>query len=176
MQGHLITCLFTPLAKKYLVLSVAIKSAALVLTHDKESHLTLIVSIVVIMTSSGAWINLFSTRSGTFGVTVLTGVCITNSDRCEQVWVLADLFFCILFGYFLDQGNGLLAKCLQITFFFTFELWINAHNYFGYRICLYRWANGHTCQRSLHCCFYRKKTQGVPIPFLTEHCILKEKV
>ena len=76
-----------------------LKSAALVLTHDKESHLTLIVSIVVIMTSSGAWINLFSTRSGTFGVTVLTGVCITNSDRCEQVWILADFFeYCWLFS------------------------------------------------------------------------------
>ena len=100
MQGHLITCLFTQFAKNTLfcVLSVAIKSAALVLGHDKkESHLTLIVSIVVIMTSSGAWINLFSTRSGTFGVTVLTGVCITNSDRCEQVWMLADLF-----AYYLD--------------------------------------------------------------------------
>ena len=24
--------------------------------------------------------------------------------------------------------------------------------------------------------FTAKKTQGVPIPFLTEHCILKEKV
>ena len=101
MQGHLITCLFTQLAKNTLfcVLSVAIKSAALVLGHDKESHLTLIVSIVVIMTSSGAWINLFSTRSGTFGVTVLTGVCITNSDRCEQVWILADFFeYCWLFS------------------------------------------------------------------------------